>query len=339
MKRKKSMNHQPKIDIAKLVTLIVIAVVLHLSYRVAAGEQLKKVSFTTQWFPQAQFAGYYVALEKGFYKRHGIDLTIHKGGPDNPPMENLVKHKTDFVTLFLAEGITKRAEGIKLVNIAQIVQRSGFILVAKKSSGITKPEHMNGKKVSMWSDSQVQAKAFFRKYGLKIQPFVQTSTPNLFLRGVVDVSSAMWYNEYHTLLNSGINSEELTTFFFDQYGLNFPEDGIYCLEETCRKDPRLCRGFVQASLDGWLYTFEHPEESLNIVMKYVDEARINTSRAHQRWMLCRMKDIIAVGGNTGNLGRLKQEDYFRVAREIHEAGLIKTMPAYGDFYVPLSGTK
>ena len=181
----------------------------------AAETTLKKASFLPQWSPQAQFAGYYVAYEKGFYKAQGIDLTILQGGPNQPPTEFLEGQKADFVSMWLSTALQRRSSGVKLTNIGQIVQRSALMLVAKKSSNIHTPEEMNGKKVGLWgADFQIQPRAFFKKYNLQVRVLPQSQSLNLFLRGGVDVASAMWYNEYHTLLNSGLDPDELTPFFF-----------------------------------------------------------------------------------------------------------------------------
>jgi len=303
----------------------------------AGTETLKKATFLPQWFPQAQFAGFYVAKEKGIYRKHGIDLTLLRGGPENPPSRALAHGKTDFTSMFLAEAIQQCSSGLRLVNIGQIVQRSGFILVAKKSSGILSPQDLAGKKVSLWPEFQLQPMAFFRKYGIEPRIFHQTYTLNLFLRGGVDAASAMWYNEFHSILAAGVNEEELTTFFFDKHGLNFPEDGIYCREETWRKDPDLAVRFVTASIEGWRYAFAHPEEALNIVMKYVNEAKINTSRVHQKWMLERMKDIIVPVNKNLPVGTLLEQDYATVARELYSAGLINKIPPFGEFYADSIG--
>src|SRR3989304_4418109 len=136
----------------------------------AAETTLKKASFIPQWTPQAQFAGYYVAYEKGFYKKNGIDLTLLQGGPDRIASIFLVKGKVDFATMWLSNGIRMRASGDEIVNIAQIIQRSALLLIAKRSSNIRTPQDMDGKKVSLWGgDFQIQPKAFFKKYNLRVK--------------------------------------------------------------------------------------------------------------------------------------------------------------------------
>jgi len=313
-------------------TLIILGILAGLATSPARGAELRNVSFLPHWLPQAQFAGFYMAQEKGLYRKRGIAVTILRGGPGYPAAETLARGKVDFASTFLSTAIQQRDRGAPLVNIGQVVQRSGFILVTKKTSGINSPADLNGRKVSLWPDFRLQPLAFFRKYGVEVRPVDQGATMNLFLRDGVVAASAMWYNEYHTLLNAGINADELNAFFFDQHGLNFPEDGIYCRAETLRRDADLGRGFVRASFEGWEYAFAHPEETLNVVMEHIRKANVATNRIHQRWMLARMKDLIFPAGSTVTGGTLKREDYDRVASELKRNGLIRDVPPFGAIY-------
>ena len=306
---------------------------------VASGAELKPMTFMPHWLPQAQFAGYYVAFEKGFYRNHGIELQMVRGGPGFPPAQMLAKKKVAVTSMFLSEALQQRDKGIKLINVCQLMKRSGFIMVAKKGSGIVKPEDLNGRRISAWENFQIQPRAFFRKYRINVTPIIQGATVNLFLRGGVDAASAMWYNEYHTILNSGWNADELTLFFFDQHGLNFPEDGIYALEENYKKDPDLYRRFVQATLEGWVYAFAHREEALDLTMKYIQEAKTGTNRVHQRWMLARMKDLMMPDGTTILQGALDVKDYERVTQEFLRNGLIRQAPPIREFFVDVSRDK
>ena len=257
----------------RLAQVIGFFFILGMIGNVNSEESPRRVSFVPQWIPQAQFAGYYVAVEKGLYKKNGLDMNILRGGPERPSAEWLRKGAADFATMFLSTAIDERAKGTRLVNIGQIVQRSSQVLIAKKSSGIRSPVDMNGKKVGLWgAELSMMPTALFRKYGLHVTVIPQSSTVNLFLRGGVDVVSAMWYNEYHSILNAGVEPEDLVVFHLSDLG-SFPEDGIYCLESTFKKDPQTCCRFVRASLEGWKYAFEHEEEALDIVMRYVDEAK------------------------------------------------------------------
>lgn len=301
---------------------------------VVSGAGLKKAAFIPQWVPQAQFAGYNIALDKGFYRQHGLDLTIIAGGPVVQSAELLTNGQAQFGTLWLCTGIELCDRGVELVNIAQMVQRSALMLVAKKSSGIRTPQDMQGRKIGVWGPIfQLQPKALFKKFGLSVVLVPQSFSVNLFLRDGVDVASAMWYNEYHTLLNAGLDPDELVAFHFHDYGLNFPEDGIYAMGKTCARDPSLCRAFVAASIEGWRYAFAHPEEAIDIVMRNLAAAHVPATRVHQKWMLNCMKDLIMpVPGGDTQIGRLDPEDYQRVAANLRENNLIRTIPSWSLFY-------
>lgn len=318
---------------ARTLAIVVLLLLLGMVPRAEAMDDPTKVSLLPQWIPQAQFAGYMVALEKGFYSEAGLDLKLLRGGPSSPPIETMESGATTFCTAWLSTGIQKRAAGVRLVNLGQVIQRSALMLLAKKSSGINTPESFNGKKVGIWGgDFRIQPLAFFRKYNVSPEIVPVYSTVNLFLKGAVQAVSAMWYNEYHSILNYGINPEELTIFFFSDYSLNFPEDGMYCMEKTYESDPDLCARFVRASLKGWLYAFEHKDEALAVVMKHAQDAHTGTNQAHQRWMLDRMQDLIVPGSDKNALGKLRQEDYSKVGRILKDLKLIGVTPPFGEFY-------
>ncbi len=298
----------------------------------------KRVSFIPQWQPQAQFAGYYVAQEKGFYSKHGLEVTILQGGPDRPSGESLRTGAAQFATLFLSTALLERSKGARLIHLAQIVQKSSQLLIARHANGIQHLQQMDGRKVGLWADElSVLPLALFRKHGLHPVIIPQSSTVNLFLKGGVDVVSAMWYNEYHTILSAGVDPEELVIFRLSD-SMNFPEDGIYCLEETFKADPDLCCRFTQASLEGWRHAFDHPEEALDIVMKHVDAAQIATNRVHQKWMLHCMKDLIEPSGLETPMGSLAESDYTAVASELQSRGLIRGFPPMNDFRKDCIGT-
>ena len=304
----------------------------------ARGEEAKPVSLQLQWRPQAQFAGYIVAREMGFYKDAGLprlDLRWYAEG--DPPMKLVLDGKADFCTAWLSQAIVLRAQGAKIVNVAQIMQKSALMLVARRGSGIVKPQDMNGRRVGLWGgDWDVQPSAFFKKFGVRPEIVPQSYSIAPFLRGAVDVASAMYYNEYHKLIEAGLGADEMQTFFFSDYGMNFPEDGLYCAEATRRERAKVCRAFVSASIKGWAYAARNEAETLALVMKYCDQEHLATNQNHQRWMLRAMIELIQhrVGRESAQWGTLLPEDFEHVANVLCDQKLIQGAPRYEDFYQP-----
>ncbi len=316
------------------MTAVCITLVLAPVFSPWGAEPQKKlisVSLLPQWIPQAQFAGYMVALEKGFYRDVGIDLTLMQGGPGMPPLEALASGKATFATCWLSNAIQERAAGKRIVCVAQIIQRSSLMLVAKPH--IKVPADLNGRKVALWAGHfYLQPMTFFRKHGITVEVIPNYSSDTLFLKGAVDAMAAMWYNEYHAILNSGINPDDLTVFFMHESDRNFPEDGLYTMEETYNSDPQMCRDFVAASLRGWEWAFDHQEEALDIVMTYAEAAHTGTNRSHQRWMLQRMKDLILSSKPTSHFGKLDPKDYEYVGHTLKEYHFLEKVPVFEDFY-------
>ncbi|MBU6402041.1 MAG: ABC transporter substrate-binding protein [Verrucomicrobia bacterium] len=317
---------------------LIFTLALALAPRLSGGTDTNgqtRVTLLPHWIPQAQFAGYYVAAEMGLYREQGLEVVILDGGPRRPVDRALRSGETMFATHFLSSALKLRDAGLPLVHLAQITQRSALMLVAHKSHGIESVTDLDGKKVSLWPGFSVQPQALFRKYNLHVKTITQGATINPFMRGGVDAASAMWYNEYHLFLNSGLDADEVTLIFFDQHDLNFPEDGLYCVAETARRQPELCRRFVRATLAGWHYVFAHMDQSLEIVMRRAAQAHTGTNRPHQRWMLERMRDLIQPIDPTVRLGELSPKAYERVATELKRFGEIQSAPPYEQFHVPL----
>jgi NitT/TauT family transport system substrate-binding protein len=295
---------------------------------------LKKVVFSPQWMPQAQFAGYYMAKEKGFYKALGLDVEFLHATPDKSASSYLKEGKADFITLFLASAIKQKAKGFPLVNIAQLSQHSGLVFVAKKRSGIKTIADLNNKRLGLWrSDFQTIPRAFIRQNKLSMNIVPISSGVNLFLLDGVDVVTTMWYNEYHEILNKGVDKDELTTFFFSKHELDIPEDGIYCLQGLRKREPELCHKFVKASIQGWKYAFKHPDESIKIVRAKMKEVHLPNNYAHQRWMLDRIKDLISTKGQV--IPGLSENVYDKTVDILKKEHVLSVSPAYKTFYQPV----
>jgi len=308
--------------------------------RAAPPPDAAQMSVSLQWVPQSQFAGYYLALDKGFYRKRGLDVTILHSGPELNSMDRLADGPADFATTFLTSALQRRNSGLAVVNIAQIVNRSTAMLVARKKSGIRSLRDLNGRRVSLWAgDFTVPFEAVLSSHGISPgRRFVQNYSVALFLHNGVDACSAMYYNEYHMLYQAGLNEDELITFPLEKYGCNVPEDGIYCLESAWKANPRRCRDFAEATMEGWRYARAHPEEALASVMRRVTSARIPTNRAHMKWMLEKiLPGILAGPADAWRAGVLSRTDYTRAVGLMKKQGLIRTAPEYDAFH-PMGGS-
>ncbi|MDO9576397.1 MAG: ABC transporter substrate-binding protein [Candidatus Cloacimonadales bacterium] len=314
---------------------IIMILVLSAAIHSQDSQELQSVKFGLHWFPQAQFAGFIMAYEKGFYEAAGLDVQLEFFDGSGSPLNKLVDGEVDFCTAWLSQTIALKSEGAEIVNLCQILQKSSLILVAKKDSGIEKPEDMNGKRISLWSgDFSIQPTAFFSKYSIEYEEVPQSYNIQAFLADAWDVASAMYYNEYYKIILSGVNTDELNAFFFSDYDLNFPEDGIYCTEATINQKSELCREFCAASLKGWEYAFNNKKETLTIVMNYCDKHKMQTNLAAQSWMLQVIEESMKyqTGENASFWGILAEHDYNQVGEILLEQGLIKSIPPYQDFY-------
>ena len=314
-----------------VVLMLLISSMVVMTAEAEVSPSMKQATFMPLWTPQAQFAGYYLAYEKGLYAKQGIDLKILKAGPGYSPAEAVNSGKADFAVMWLSTALRQRSQGTEIVNLAQLVQKSSLILVTKKTTGIAKLEDMHDKKVGLWGgDLSMPIMSLFNKKKIKVKEIQQSYTVNLFLRGGIDVASAMWYNEYHTILSSGLNPEELNLFFMSKYDMNFPEDGIYALKKTIDKDPALAGAFVKASLEGWNYAFAHPEEAVEITLKYMREAGLPANSTHQKWMLNRMRDLFQPLEG-GKFGELNPQSYDFVVNSMKQDKMLIKHADYQQF--------
>lgn len=305
---------------------------------VPSFDSLKKATFSPYKDANAQFAGYYMAIEKGIYKRYGIELEIIPHQAFVTTQDLMKEGKMDFTVLRLVNAIQLKDYGVDLVNIAQLSDRSSLMLIAKKSSGIDALEKMNGKKVGIWRGFDVQPNALFNKYNLAVNIIPIGNTNTLFLMNGVDIIIANWYDEYHSMLYNGLDSTDLYTFTFADYGFNFIEDGIYCSAKKLNSDPELCANFVQATLEGWNYAFDHREETIDVVMKYAKDSKLSANRIHQKWMLNRYKDMYQQKIMALNTD-LRKSDYDFVSDILEKSGKIKQIPSYQEFFQPVALSK
>lgn len=247
------------------------------------AETLEDFVFSPQWTAQAQFAGYYVAREKGFYEEEGLDVKIVHPFATQTAEERLRSGASLATTLTLTEAMELIDKGLELVNILQTSMNSAMMLVSRYGSD---PMTLRSSRVSTWRAGFGQiARCMVEKEHLDYQWIMASSCINLFIAGAVDATLAMSYNEYYQLLQTGLVDPAKGIYRFSEHGYNIQEDGVYMTVKEFRKDREKAERFARASRRGWEWAAEHQEETLDIVMRYIREYRIPTNRVLQQLML------------------------------------------------------
>ena len=252
-----------------------------------AWAQNEPFVFTPQWTAQAQFAGYYVAEAKGFYREAGVNVRIEHPTATQPAMSRLRKNQCQATTLQLCQAMEIVDDGIPLVNILQTSMNNAMVIVSARGKD---PLTQKGAKVGIWSVGFGQlAICMSIKDHLNYEWIRFAQNINLFVAGALDAMLAMSYNEYYQLVQAGMELSDKNVYRFCDHGYNVQEDGVYMARDYYNKHRDQARKFAQASKKGWEWAAQHPEETLDIVMQYVDRDHIATNRVMQRLML---KDVL-----------------------------------------------
>lgn len=259
-----------------------------------AAKEPVKATLRLKWLPQTQFAGFYYAVAKGYYKEEGIDLTINPGGP-NLLTENLVATGADTFGLSGGTDSVMAAidKGMPIVAVGVSHQITPFVFVAKKDGPKTLKE-FEGKKVTAWfTGAQYVLFGMLANQGVDrakvdIQPQQVSVTP--FVNGDVDVVTATWYNELYTI-RQRLGEQNLRMFKAEDYGITFPRDTLIVSTKTAQEQPELVTAFLRASIRGWRDAMAHPKEAVDIVMKVAP----TLDRAHQEFMLTEAYRLMTAG--------------------------------------------
>ena len=248
-----------------------------------AAAQDETIVFTPQWTAQAQFAGYYVAAAKGFYREAGVKVRIEHPSTTQSSMLRLRQNICQATTLQLCQAMEIVDDGIPLVNILQTSMNNAMVIVSARDKN---PLTQKGAKVGIWSVGFGQlAICMSIKDRLDYQWVRFAQNINLFLSGALDATLAMSYNEYYQLVQAGIKMTDKNVYRFCDHGYNVQEDGVYMTRDYYLRHREQAKRFSQASRKGWEWAAQHPEETLDIVMQYVDRENIATNRVMQRLML------------------------------------------------------
>ena len=300
----------------KLFTFLA-TMVLSTASVVFADGHANKVTIQLKWVTQAQFAGYYVAQDKGFYDEEGLNVTIKPGGPDIAPAQVLAGGGADVMVDWMPSALAAREKGLPLVNIAQPFKSSGMMLTCRKDMGVKTTADLKGKTLGVWFyGNEYPFLSWMSRLGLKtdgssdgVTVLKQGWGVEPLTEGQAACVSTMSYNEYWVVIDAGYSPEELTVFKYQAEGAATLEDGLYVHEKNM-SDPvfkdKMVR-FVRASMKGWKYAEENPKEAAMIILDN-DDAGVQTEK-HQVRMMGEIAKLTA-----GSNGALDPSDYERTVK-------------------------
>ena len=272
--------------------------------------------FTLQlkWVTQGQFAGYYVAQDKGFFEEEDLNVTIKPGGPDIAPPQVIAGGGADIIVEWMPAALASREKGVALVNIAQPFKSSGLMLTCRKETGITSPADFPDKTLGVWYFgneypffswmSQLNLPTDGSEGGVTV--LKQAFNVDPLLQKQADCISTMTYNEYWQIIDAGIPEDELIVFKYEDQGVSMMEDGLYVLEENLEDDAFKDKAarFVRAAMKGWEYARANPDEAADIVLE--NDASGAQTEKHQRRMVREVNKL-----TEGSDGTLDPADYQR----------------------------
>src|SRR6266851_2575836 len=220
--------------------IVALAAGVTMGLSLATAQAADTVTVQLKWVSQAQFAGYFVAKEKGFYKDAGLDVTIKPGGPDVAPPQVIAGGGADVVVDWMPSALASREKGVPLVNISQTFKKSGLMLTCRADTGIKKPADFKGKTIGIWyGGNEYPFLSWMSKLGYKtdgsaggIKIIKQGFNVDPILQKQADCVSTMTYNEYWQVIDGGYKPSQLVVFKYEDEGVATLEDGLYVLEKN-----------------------------------------------------------------------------------------------------------
>jgi NitT/TauT family transport system substrate-binding protein len=301
-----------------------------------------KVTLQLKWVTQAQFAGYYAAKAKNYYKQAGLDVKIKIGGPDIVPEQAVAGGQAEFGIDWLPSLLSARDKGTKLVNIAQVFTRSGMTQLTWKDSGINSISKMRRKKVANWlGGNEYELFAALVRAGMDpaknkgVTIVKQPFDMNLFMKRQVDSASAMTYNELAQVLETKnpktgklTKLSDLNVLKMESVGTGMLEDGIFTTEKWIgdKGHQATAKKFLAASLKGWIWCRDHVSDCTKIVLAQGP----TLLGGHQKWMMNEINALIWPAPK--GIGIMDKAAFDRTARIAKQFKVIKKTPsgAYRD---------
>jgi NitT/TauT family transport system substrate-binding protein len=302
----------------------------------ASTGALTPVKLQLQWFPQAQFCGYFAAKDKGYFKDQGLDVSILPGGVDIVPATVVAGGNAEFGISWVPKLLASRESGADVQIIGMPFQRSGTLQIAMKDKAITKPEDWKGKKVGTWGfGNEAELYAAMRKVGIDptkpsdVTIVNQDFTMTAFLNGEIDAAQAMIYNEYAQVLEAKNPAtgklyapEDMDIVSMESAGTAMLQDAIFADESWLKEagNGDTATKFLTAAYKGWQFCRDNPDEAVGIVLA----ADAKLPKGHQTWQLNEINGLIWPSPN--GIGTMDKAAFDRTAQVALDGAIIKALP-------------
>ena len=307
---------------------------------------MTKVRLQLKWVAQAQFAGYYAAVDQGYYKDEGLDVAIQLGGPDIDPVRVVASDGAEFGTTWVPAMLAAREGGADVVDISQVFQRSGTLEVSFKAKNITKPEDWKGKKVGSWlGGNEPELFAALNKVNINpddksaVQVIKQDFDMSGLLSGDLDAAQAMIYNEFAQVLEAKnpatgklYTKDDLNVISFNEVGTGMLQDAIFARDSFLKKagNEDLAVKFLKASLKGWAYCRDNAQKCVDIVLK--NGSKLGAS--HQAWQMNEINGLVWPSPN--GVGALDKTAWDQTVQIATKYKVLKSQPTDGAFRTDLN---
>jgi len=308
--------------------------------------ELTKVRLQLKWVAQAQFAGYYAAVDQGYYKDQGLDVQILLGGPDIDPVRVVASDGAEFGTTWVPAMLAAREGGADVVDISQVFQRSGTLEVSFKDKNITKPEDLKGKKVGSWlGGNEPELFAALNKVSInpddksQVEIIKQDFDMSGLLGGSLDAAQAMTYNEFAQIREAKnpatgnlYSPDDLNVISFNDVGTGMLQDAIFARESYLAKpgNEDLAAKFLAASLKGWMYCRDNSQACVDIVLK--NGSTLGAS--HQAWQMNEINALVWPSPN--GVGALDKASWDQTVQIATTYKVLKSQPTDGAFRTDLN---
>ena len=295
------------------------------------GVSAQKITFTPQWTPQAQFAGMYVAYDKGFYADEGLDVDIvHVNSKSSiSAIDMLVRGESDIISMQLLQAIVQRSDGRPVVNVMQITQKSGLCCVTR--TPVSGPEDLEGMNIGRWKTGFAElGNIIVDKLGVNVNWVPFANGLALCITGAIDAALCYSFNELVALKLAMGTAPEENILMVDPEKMPCPEDGLYVTQEYYDNNKEAIDKFVRATAKGWDYARENREETVDICFKFINRDHVVTNRTHQEMMLDEYLKLMENADGVVDYSSVTKPLYQSLASDLMDIGYITNIPEYED---------